>query len=137
MRHPLLPSSKEQSESSQRQEKIIVRDVEIPAALHHFLGLYKWDTGEVALENTFLLSSYWGPRGYECSDSSNLENGKMSFIRKWAASVSFISVITMSVCDVVATSHVETTLSVVALKFFSILNATQLAQRASLACITT
>lgn len=40
-------------EFSEKQEKDIVRVIEILAALHHSLGLYKGDIGKDALENAF------------------------------------------------------------------------------------
>lgn len=48
------------SEFSEKQEKDIVRIIEILAAPYHSLGLYKGDIGEDALENVFWLSSYRG-----------------------------------------------------------------------------
>ena len=51
---------KKLSEFSEKQEKDIVRVIEILAAPHHSLGLYKGDIGEDALESVFWLSSYQG-----------------------------------------------------------------------------
>lgn len=51
---------KKLSEFSEKQEKDIARVIEILAALHHSLGLYKGDIREDALGNVFWLSSYWG-----------------------------------------------------------------------------
>lgn len=44
---------KKLSKFTEKQEKDIVRVIEIPAALHHSLGLYKGDIGEDALVNVF------------------------------------------------------------------------------------
>lgn len=48
-----LPTKKLSEFSEKKQEKGIVKVIEILAALHHSLGLYIGDIGEDALENGF------------------------------------------------------------------------------------